>query len=157
RGLRAHAALGHWTGGRPPYGFRRVVRQPDGSTVPMPVGRWKAKGETIVLEIEPAAAQIVEQIYAWAVDHGLGLTAIADRLNRQGVPAPESLRRAGVVAWGKSTVRGILNNPLYRGTLTYGKARYSEIGKKRGKVARPATERIAVDGAVPVIVSAERW
>src|SRR5229473_789640 len=31
RGLRAHAERGSWTGGRPPYGYRRAVREPDGA------------------------------------------------------------------------------------------------------------------------------
>ena len=129
RGLRAHAALGDWTGGRPPSGFRRVVRASDGTTQPLPPGRWKAKGETVVLEREPAAAEVVAQIFTWYVEHGLGTAAISHRLNQQGVPAPESLRRSGAVFWTKGTIRAILNNPLYRGTVIYGKARYSEIGR----------------------------
>ena len=50
RGLRAHAERGDWTGGQPAYGFRRAVRQPDGSFQILPSHRWKAKGEAVVLD-----------------------------------------------------------------------------------------------------------
>jgi hypothetical protein len=57
----------------------------------------------------------------------------------------------------KGTVWAILRNPLYRGVLVYGKARYSEIGKKRGKVTRPASERVEVPDAVQAIISETVW
>src|SRR5262249_60878023 len=49
RGLRAHAACGHWVGGRPPYGYRRAIRQPDGSARLVAPGRWKAHREAVFL------------------------------------------------------------------------------------------------------------
>ena len=120
-----------------PYGYRRVIRGPDGVAHPAAPGRWKAKGETAFLEPEPLAADVIREIYAWYVTEELGLAAIAARLNAQAIPAPASLRRTGVAAWTKGTIWAILRNPLYRGVLVYGKARYSEIGKKRGRYAGP--------------------
>jgi site-specific DNA recombinase len=133
------------------------VRLENGQTQPLPRGRWKAKGETVVLEIEPVAARVVESIYRWAVEHDWGHTAIAAQLNRDGVPAPESLVRQGAVAWSKDTIRAILRNPIYRGTLTYAKAQYSNIGRKRGKVFRPEAQRVVVEGAAPAIVTDALW
>ena len=143
RGCRAHAALGHWVGGRPPYGYRRSVIRADGSTQVLEPGRWKARGERVVLLVDPVeAAVILEQIYQPYVTEGLGLHAIADRLNRTAIPAPAALRRHGLAAWSKGTIWAILRNPIYRGTLTQGKARYRELGRKRGKIRRPTGEHI---------------
>lgn len=113
RGLRAHAALGHWTGGTPPYGYRRGVRQADGSVGLLPLGRWKAKGETVSLVVDAGEARVVrEDIYEAYVQRGLGIAAIAHRLNARGVPAPASLRRRGTSAWGEGDDLG---DPQERG------------------------------------------
>ena len=45
RGHRMHAALGHWSGGRPPYGYLRAIARPDGTTTPLEAGHWKARGD----------------------------------------------------------------------------------------------------------------
>ena len=158
RGLRAHAQLGHWTGGPPPYGYRRAVRQADGTIHLLERGRWKAKGETILLVPDPVEARVVcEQIYETYVGRGLGIAAIAHRLNAGHVPAPSALRRRGVSAWCKGTVWAILRNPIYRGRLVYAKSRYSEVGKKRGKVRRPEADRIVFEDGAPAIVPAVLW
>ena len=158
RGLRAHAQLGHWTGGPPPYGYRRAVRQADGAILLLERGRWKAKGETILLVPDPVEARVVrEQIYEAYVARGLGIAAIAHRLNSEHVPAPSALRRRGVSAWCKGTVWAILRNPIYRGRLIYAKSRYSEVGKKRGKVRRPEADRIVFEDGAPAIVPAALW
>jgi DNA invertase Pin-like site-specific DNA recombinase len=151
RGLRAHAERGLWVGGQPAYGLRRAVRQPDGSLRLLPRGRWKAKGEAVVLVPDPFEAGVLAEIYkTYVSDKGLG--AIATMLNGRGVPAP----RAGG-AWSKGTVWAILRNPLYKGTVIYGKARYSEIGKKHGKARRPESDWIVVEDAAPTIIPVELW
>ena len=157
RGLRAHAARGDWTGGPPPYGFRRATRQSDGSWCVLEPGRWKAKGEHVSLVVDPREAEVVREIFTAYASRGQGLAAIAHRLNERGVPPPTSARRHGVPAWTKNTIWAILRNPVYRGTLVYAKTGYTEIGKRRGKVKRPAAEHIVVDQAFPEIVPAELW
>jgi DNA invertase Pin-like site-specific DNA recombinase len=157
RGLRAHAERGDWTGGRPPYGFRRAIRLADGGVQPLSQGRWKAKGEHVVIVADPVeAAVLVESIFAPYVQ-GKGIAAIAVALNARGVPPPASDRRAGAMVWSKGTLWAILRNPVYVGRLVYAKARYSEIGKKRGKVRRPAFDQIVVENAVPPIVPRALW
>ena len=151
RGLRAHAQRGLWVGGQPVYGLRRAVRQPDGSVRVLPAGRWKAKGEVVVLAQDPFEAGILLEIYqCYVSDKGVG--AIAAMLTARRVPAPR-----GGAAWTKGTVWAILRNPIYKGTVVYGKARYSEIGKRGGKARRPEADRIVVEHAAPVIIPVELW
>ena len=157
RGLRAHAERGDWTGGRPPYGYRRAARQVDGSTRVLEPGRWKAKGERVSLVLDPFEAEVVREIYTAYVTQSRGLAAIAHHLNERGVPPPASGHRHGVPAWTKTTIWGILRNPIYRGTLVYATTGYAEIGKRRGRVKRAPASHIVVDRAYPEIVPAELW
>ena len=103
----------------------------------------------MVLVPEPVEAAVVVQIYESYVLRGMGLMAISETLNARGVPAP----RGGV--WTKPTLWSILRNPVYLGTLVHGKFRYSDIGKKRGKVRQP--NPISTDQAMPAIVSRQLW
>jgi len=50
RGMRSYAERGGWTGGRPPYGYRRALLKPDGA--PELLVRRKAKGERSTLVID---------------------------------------------------------------------------------------------------------
>ena len=157
RGLRAHAERGDWTGGPPPYGYRRAAHQAAGTVCILEPGRWKAKGECVTLVVEPVEAAVVREIFAAYVHQDWGLAAIAHRLNDRGVPPPASARRRGTPAWTKNTIWAILRNPIYRGRLVYAKTGYAEIGKRRGKVQRPVADRIVVDQAFPEIVPPELW
>jgi len=47
---------------------------------------------------------------------GLTYQAIADGLNREGVPTPQ-----GGTEWRPGTIRAIVTNDFYFGTVTYGK------------------------------------
>jgi DNA invertase Pin-like site-specific DNA recombinase len=104
RGLRTHAERGDWTGGPPPYGYRRAVHEPHTEPRILEPGRWKAKGERVALVADPAEAAVVQSIFAARVHRHEGYAAIAHGLNRRGVPPPRSLRRRGVAAWTKSTI-----------------------------------------------------
>jgi len=88
-----------------------------------------------------------DETYTPHITQGLGVHAIADRLSRRGIPVPASLRRRGVVAWSKGTIWQILRNPIYRGQLVCGRARYREVGKKRGKLRRPESEHVVANDA----------
>ncbi len=155
RGHRAHAALGHWSGGRPPYGYRRALQQPDGRVTVLESGRWKARGERVVLVVEPAEAETVRWVFDAYARRGLGYLAIVKALNDRGVAPPAG--NAGAGAWAKSAVWSIVHNPIYQGDLVWGRARYREVGKKRGKRALPEAERITARDAVTPIVPRELW
>jgi hypothetical protein len=132
--------------------------QSDGSTVLLEPGRWKARGERVVLVVDPVeAAIILDRVYKPYVFEDLGIHAIADGLNAAGIPAPSSLRRRGIAVWSKGTVWSILRNAVYRGRLVYGKAKYREIGRKRGKARRSKNELVVAEGAAPVIVPIDVW
>jgi site-specific DNA recombinase len=156
RGLRSHAALGHWTGGQPPYGYRRAVQTPTGPQL-LAAGRWKAKGETVVLIPDPAEAAIVREIYETYVHGDRGLMAIASRLNARAVPVAISSRWQATSRWTKVTLHGLLRNPIYIGRLSYGKSVYSEIVRKRGKRRRPVTEHVVVEQAFEPLIERALW
>jgi site-specific DNA recombinase len=105
----------------------------------------------IVLAIDPFEAEIIGEIYQSYVN-SKGLGAIAAILIGRGVPAPR-----GGEAWTKGTLWAILRNPLYKGTLVYGKACYSEIGKRQGKTRRPERDWIVVEDAAPAIIPVKLW
>lgn len=130
-------------GGREPYGYRRVRVQ---------------NGKGCTLEIIPDQAEIVRAIfrlYAFG-DQGapLGYTAIAGHLNRLCVPGP-----AGG-PWGKETISGILQNPVYIGKIRFGNRRlqktYSD-GSVRKKRVRDPSSALLIDGLHPPIIERAVW
>jgi site-specific DNA recombinase len=85
------------------------------------------------LEINPAEAAVVKRIFTMFADEGLSTTAIAARLNAEGVPSPGSSwdrkvrRKSG---WLPSTLSsdpkrgcGILNNQTYKGVLVWNRTK----------------------------------
>ncbi len=152
RGHRAHAARGEWSGGRAPYGYRRALVQADGSLLPLASGRWKAHGETIRLVIDSVEAAVVREIFEDHVMRERGVRAIAGQLSARSIAAP-----AGGRSWSKHTVWAILHNPIYRGALVWGRAKYRQVGQKHGKQRQPINEQVIVEGAVPAIVAPPRW
>lgn len=82
---RAHRGLHH---GRDPYGYR--VATGGG------------------LEIDPEQAAVVQRIFAMRAD-GMGMIAIANRLNAEGI------RSKTGTSWGAPSVRSLLRNPTYAG------------------------------------------
>jgi site-specific DNA recombinase len=109
RGMKAKVLAGRLAGGRA-YGYRRIQI----------VGEEQA-GSKGALEIELVEADVVRRICRDFIA-GKSSLQIATALNREGVPGP----RGG--QWNSSTIRGdpkkhvgILNNPLYRGRLIWGR------------------------------------
>ena len=109
RGMQAAVLAGRFAGGRA-YGYRKV-------------NRFDEKGQPVtgLLEIDETEAAVVTRIFG---EFAAGRSArdIAKRLNADGIRSP----RGGL--WNQSTIRGdpkklvgILNNPLYRGKLVWGR------------------------------------
>ena len=86
------------------------------------------KNENGLLEIDPGQAVIVMRIFAYKAA-GLSLRKIAAALMNDGIPAP----RGGRV-WGPETIRTILNNEKYYGTVIVGKTYISDYF--RGKQSK---------------------
>jgi len=133
------------------------VTAADGSQRVLNGGEWKARGQRVTLVIDPVEADVIVRRIFEPYVRGKGLASIAAALNEAAIRPPDSNQRRGSSAWTKGSLWSILRNAAYVGTATYGKARYSEIGKKRGKVRRPTGEWVIVEGAVPQIVPTELW
>ncbi|WP_184728487.1 recombinase family protein [Saccharopolyspora phatthalungensis] len=111
---------GRHQGGRAPYGYNVV----DGGPHPNP--RKAAEGYRLrVLAIDAASAEVVRRIFVEYLS-GKGDRAIANGLNRDGVPCPsarrpEQNRHRLADGWQGSTVRSILDNPRYTGYAFFGR------------------------------------
>jgi hypothetical protein len=111
---------GRHQGGRAPYGYVVV----DGGPHPNP--RKAAEGFRLrVLAIDEETAVIVRRIFAEYLG-GNGDRAIANMLNREGIPCPsarrpEQNRHRLADGWEGSSVRAILDNPRYTGYAFFGR------------------------------------
>lgn len=128
------AEAGTWLGGIVPYGYRQAGEN--------------AKAR---LEVHQQEAAIIRQIYRMSGKDGKSCQAIADALNKTGVPTgapptPRPGKRARRVAkiWRPGHVRNMLVNPTYKGEHHYGK-RSSSPNRK------------VIVRAMPAIVPAELW
>ncbi|MGN0342500.1 MAG: recombinase family protein [Roseburia sp.] len=112
-GMRVHDTMvemvkeGKFVGGKAPYGYKLVLS-----------GEISNHGRALhKLVIVPEQAEIVRQIYSYAVGQGMGFQKIANTLNENGVPAPI------LEQWKNGTVRSILMNPIYMGYIAYNRRR----------------------------------
>ncbi len=105
----------------PPYGYRVDPQAPRN-----PAG----------LAVDAERAAVVRQVFAWYVEDGLTLHAIARRLTDAGTPTA-----TGQPSWGPTSVGGILRNTSYHG-VAYGNREQRVSAKRRyplsGRVARPS-------------------
>ncbi|WP_026361393.1 recombinase family protein [Amycolatopsis nigrescens] len=111
---------GRHQGGRAPYGYVVV------DAGPHPNPRKAAEGFRLrVLAIEEEAAAVVRRIFAEYLN-GKGDRAIANGLNRDGIPCPSARRpdqnrHRLADGWQGSTTRSILENPRYTGYAFFGR------------------------------------
>ena len=119
---------GEFLGGKSPYGYRRS---------PMEKHR---------LEVVKGQAEVVKQIYAWRLE-GLGVTAIAKRLNDLEIPSWRKLKflegapggREDAL-WRGASVMGVLKNPCYMGCLVERK-----------------TEQVLYKGGIKKDIPRDKW
>jgi site-specific DNA recombinase len=134
-----------------------------------------AKGQT-KWRVNDAEAAVVREIYQRYAD-GEGARSIAGALNRSGVPTPRA-QRGRASGWSATTVHDVLDRPLYRGQIVYGRStkRYGrELGKRslrrdgkvreKGQIKQPAESWIRlpenrdlriIDADVAELVDARR-
>ncbi len=162
---------GWWMGGVPPHGYDlcyendrgeflfRLRHMPDGSKLVLDdegrMLRELARGESLAVSKrdrarlvlgEPSRVETVRLIFEMYAGEGKGLKAIADALNRRGVPTPRGPRWASIYAgvWRDSVVRAILLNPAYTGDMVWNRrtdGRFHRIANGR------AVQRAAPHGA----------
>lgn len=131
---------GRHQGGRAPYGYVTV----DGGPHPNP--RKAAEGYRLrVLAVDEDSAEVVRRMFAEYIS-GKGDRAIANGLNRDGVPCPsarrpEQNRHRLADGWQGSTVRAILDNPRYTGYAFFGRWTRQEMLIDPDDVAAGSTVR----------------
>ncbi len=136
RSMKENARQGYWNGSRPPLGYRVVAAEQRGAKV-------KKR-----LEIDPIQAETIRTIFNLFLNgdgerSSLGVKAIADHLNRQGVRTRDGGRFA------VKTVHQILTRSTY-----CGRHRFNAVAAKTGR-RKPEAE--VVEMAVPAIIDPEEF
>jgi site-specific DNA recombinase len=131
-----------------PYGYRYVPKHLTG-------------GEARY-DVVPEESDVVREIFRWVGVEALSLAAVVRRLAEEEIPTATGKSR-----WDKTTIRGMLRNPAYKGMAMYGKTRLSprkpRIRPRRGdpetprrpKVAQPTDPTQQQPVPVPALVSEE--
>jgi site-specific DNA recombinase len=134
-----------WT--RAPYGYRADPQRPRD-----PAG----------VRTEAAEAALVADLFRWYADEDRSFMAVVQRLHDLKVRSP-----TGRAYWGIATVRGILSNPTYTGTIYANRTRLRParvrrsathpLGRPRdSQVPLPPDQWVAV-AAVPAVVTREQF
>ena len=117
------------------------------------------------LLVDETAAAVVRDIFDWFIG-GTSVLGIARRLNAMGVPNPSAYKRQQGMnyrhpasdkldgLWPDSSVRRILRNPLYTGTMVQGKNRVKSY-KLHISETVPEDEWITVEQTHEAIISGE--
>ena len=134
-----------WT--RPPYGYRADPDRPRD-----PAG----------VRIDPVEAAVVVEMFEWYAREGRSMLSLVRRLRTLGVPSP-----SGKDYWGQPTLRGILSNPTYTGTLYANRTRLRPARIRRSAthpMGRPRDSQVSLPpepwimiATVPAMVSREQF
>ncbi|AFS79218.1 resolvase [Gottschalkia acidurici 9a] len=138
RGRLESVKEGKYVGNTPPYGYVRKKLE-------------KEKGYT--LEPHPEQSDIVKLIYKLYTEENIGVSLIVRRLEELKIPTA----KGGY--WSTSTLRGILNNPVYIGKIRWKhrpqvkKVKDGEIIKERPR----SNDVVIVDGLHEAIIDEETF
>jgi hypothetical protein len=130
---------GNYVGQTAPYGYRKIRVQGDGRTY-------------YTLEPIPEQAEVVKRIFEM-YRAGLGITRIAQQLNREHIPTQKGGK------WDPETLPRMLQNVHYLGKVKWN-ARKEVIRIEEGRAikSRPnAEEYLIFEGKHPAIISQELW
>lgn len=115
------------------------------------------------VRVSETQAAVVRQIFAWYLEEGASLSSIVNRLFEHGVASP-----TGKPRWRHTTVRFLLRNPAYSGTLYACRSRarrslvrrsaLQPVGKRHNdsSAPRPREEWVAA-GTIPALVTPEQY
>lgn len=109
---------GFWAGGKPPYGFQRLLLDETRKPVQILADGQRKSIQNQRVTLAPGNGQqvaTVRRIFQDCTETRCGPNQIAANLNREGIPSP------GGGAWDGSKVRHILVNEQYIGTMVYNK------------------------------------
>ena len=144
-----------------------IQKQKSGIVITTPMGYYKDKN-TNSLYVVDEEADIVRKIYDMYLS-GYGLGAIANKLNSEGIKSPQYYQNTRYdkslpytrpkigkkYLWTSSTVKRILTNELYIGTLVCHKTTTSKIHHTRKET--PVEERFIHENYAPVIIEKDKW
>jgi site-specific DNA recombinase len=111
--------------------------------------RWEA-GAKERLELDPMTAPIVRRIIT-SIAAGTSARQMTLSLMREGVPTPSG--RSAM--WHVSTIRALLNNPVYGGEPAAYRWSVTKVKGKRRQRPRPEAEHVRVGPIAPALVSPE--
>lgn len=142
-------------------------KQKNGIVITVPLGYFKDKNTNEILIVEEEA-EIVRKIFDLYLS-GYGLKAIAKKLNDEGIKSPQFYQNkmynkklpsnkpeiTGRYLWVNTTVKRILQNEFYIGTVTCHKTYTSKINHIRK--ALPEDEQFKHENFAPAIISKAKW
>lgn len=142
-------------------------KQKNGIVITVPLGYFKDKNTNEIVVVEEEA-EIVRKIFDLYLS-GYGLKAIAKKLNDEGIKSPQYYQNklynknlpcnkpeiTGRYLWVNTTVKRILQNEFYIGTVTCHKTYTSKINHIRK--ALPEEEQFKHENFAPAIISKEKW
>ena len=144
-----------------------IQKQKSGIVITTPMGYYKDKNTNSIYVVDEEA-DIVRKIYDMYLS-GYGLGAIANKLNSEGIKSPQYYQNTRYdkslpytrpkigkkYLWTSSTVKRILTNELYIGTLVCHKTTTSKIHHTRKET--PVEERFRHENYAPVIIEKDKW
>jgi len=147
-GMDGQARLGHWLS-RAPFGYNRVaVNKLNGRERVLEPGERGSPLERNTLK--PGTARDVRTVRSIFARYAKGesMDAIADALNDSKARGPwdDYKNRGGVTRWMPGTVRVLLGNVAYIGTVHFGR-----------RSRRSPDEQIVVENAHPPLIDRETW
>ena len=114
-----------------------------------PFGYDKSKEDKHKLVVNEEQAAIVKKIYEM-YRGGKGLQVIAQTLEKEGY-----VTSMGRTKWHPGTIKHILENPFYCGTIVYKKNYVDDYLTQKKKVNRGEIEQIVIEGKHEPIISKE--
>ena len=130
----------------------------------VPYGYRLTNTQEMIYEIDPPAAAVVREIFS-LYNEGWGYKKIANCLTDRGVPTPrqneiaqrgtegKATLRTSKGEWSQNTIKGIVTNDFYIGTLRQKKYTRAKINGKDRPIA--PEDQIAIENAHPPIVDAK--
>lgn len=124
RGMRSASEKGFWVS-TAPYGYCRAELGPDGNVI-RNLSKGERKGDkthhlTLVTG-DKKEIEVIKKIFSMA-KNGAGGLKIANYLNSQKIPSARGQK------WSSDRVTAILRNPVYAGTLIWGRTKVGHFSK----------------------------
>jgi site-specific DNA recombinase len=115
------------------------------------------------VRVNEAQAAVVRQLFAWYLEEGASLSSTVNRLFAHGVTSP-----TGKARWRHTTVRFLLRNPAYTGTLYACRSRARQslgrrsalqpIGQRHdGSMTPRPREAWVAAGSIPALITPEQY